>query len=165
MKRIFALVMCIVMLLSMGCTKETEEINVKETGTEDNVVQGGMLTVSSRRPDTFNPLSTNYESCRELLYLFYDGLFTLDEDFNVKRNLVAEYTMAKDCLSIRIKVKDGITFADGSSLSSDDVKYTIDYIRENGGSFSGCVKNIKSVVINDDDEIVLELYNPEANFA
>jgi peptide/nickel transport system substrate-binding protein len=41
----------------------------------------------------------------------------------------------------------------------------VDFIRQNGGNFAGCVKNIKAIEISESDEILIELYNPEANFA
>ena len=170
MKKIFTMITVIAMLFCVGCSKEvreevTENVTETEKTSTENMIQGGKIRVSSRKPDTFNPLATNYESCRELLYLFYDGLFTLDDDFNEKKNLVSEYSMSDDYLTARLKIKGGITFADGSSLTNYDVKYTIDYIRYNGGSFSGCVRNIKNAEISDSGEIVIELYNPEANFA
>lgn len=167
MKKVFTLIMIIALVLGAGCTKEIKEevIIIPEQPVNENLVQGGTVTVSMRKPDTFNPLATGYESCRELFYLFYDGLFTLDEDFNVQKNLVSEYYISDDSLNVRITVKSGINFADGSTLTGYDVKYTVDYLRYKGGSFSGCVKNIKSIEVVGAREVAIELYNPEANFA
>lgn len=37
------------------------------------MTDGGTVSVTVRKPDTFNPIVTEYESCRQLYYLFYDG--------------------------------------------------------------------------------------------
>ena len=36
--------------------------NLIKVAVKGNMVQGGRITVSARRPDTFNPLATNFES-------------------------------------------------------------------------------------------------------
>ncbi len=141
--------------------EKNEEVSLVMT----DMLEGGKITVSSRKPDTFNPLATNYESCRELFYLFYDGLYTLNEDFTATENLASEFIMKEDYKWGTLKIKEGITFSDGSPLTCKDVIYSVDFIKRNGGSFSGCVKNIKNITEESENTLLIELYNPEANFS
>ncbi len=148
-----------------GCGKaKTEEFTDTESVSEE-VYQSGSITLTSRKPDTFNPLATNYESCRELFYLFYDGLFTLNEDFSLSSNLAEDIIMSDDNLTGILTIKSGIRFADGSYLTAHDVLYSVEFIRNNGGSFLGCVKNIKEIEVADNKCVVIRLNTPEANFA
>ncbi len=165
MKRIFLLIIGILIFVS-ACGKEPPETETEEkvSSVMTETLQGGVVRVSSRKPDTFNPLATNYESCRELFYLFYDGLYTLNEDFTVTENLASEFIMKEGFTWGTLKIKDGILFADGSLLTCSDIIYSVDFIKRNGGSFSGCVKNIKSITEESSNTLLIELYNPESNF-
>ena len=171
MKKIFALILAASLLFTVSCEKKAstgEEVQAEnaEEIFENNVVrQGGTLTLSSRKPETFNPLATSYESVRELLYLFYDGLFTLEEDFSVKENLATECVMSEDAMVANIKIKEGVTFADGASLTAHDVIYSVEFIKSNGGSYAGAVKNIKNIVASGTHSVKIELYSPEACFS
>ena len=165
MKRIVAFLSALILLFVSACAGPVEEVQNKEVAVKGNMVQGGRITVSARRPDTFNPLATNFESLRELMYLFYDGLFTLEEDFKVKENLVSSYSVSEDCLTVRINLREGINFADGSTLDAHDVTYSVEFIKENGGSFSGCVKNISEITATGTMSVMIKLFSPEADFA
>lgn len=153
------------LIIVTSCTKAPEEQKGEEASLAmTGMIEGGVVKVSSRKPDTFNPLATNYESCRELFYIFYDGLYTLNEDFTATENLASELNMKEDFKWGTLKIKDGVLFSDGSILSADDVIYSVNFIRANGGSFSGCIKNIKNITKESQNTLLIELYNPEANF-
>ena len=164
MKRIFTFMLALCLLFTVSCKKQEAETG-NDVTEENKIRQGGTITVSSRKPDTFNPLATNYESCRELFYLFYDGLFTLNEDFTVKENLATGITMSSDALKAEVTVKEGVTFADNSVFTAHDVIYSVEFIRLNGGSYAGCVSNIKNIEASGTNKISVELYTPEADFA
>ena len=157
MKRFLAFALCLLLLFSVGCEK-------KQVAMGEEMISGGSVTVTSRKPDTFNPLTTSYESVRELLYLFYDGLFYLDEKFEARENLASNILMADDYKSGTITLKSGVTFADGSTLTSEDVIYTVNFIKENSVNYEGAVKNIKSIAAVDTHTVRFELYTGEANF-
>ena len=167
MKRFFAFLLIAVLLFMPSCVKDKNQPDeFQEEYSEENVAvrQGGTLTVSARKPETFNPLATNYESLRELLYLFYDGLFTLNEDFTVKGNLATDYSISEDALTLNVNIKEGVTFADGSSLGAADVIYSVDFIKMNGGSYAGAVRNIKSIEASGTHSVKIELFSPETGF-
>lgn len=61
--------------------------------------------------------------------LVYDSLFTIDENYNVIPQLVKEYNIAQDGMSIDIKLKDA-KWHDGKNVTSNDVNYTIGLIQK-----------------------------------
>ena len=148
MKRIFLLIIGILIFVS-ACGKEPPETEPEEkvSSVMTEMLQGGVVRVSSRKPDTF-----------------YDGLYTLNEDFTVTENLASEFIMKEGFTWGTLKIKDGILFADGSLLTCSDIIYSVDFIKRNGGSFSGCIKNIKSITEESSNTLLIELYNPESNF-
>ncbi len=164
MKRILLMVLAAMMICLTACNGAKTEYEIGSEEVEV-VLPTGSINLTSRKPETFNPLATNYESCRELFYLFYDGLFTLNGDFSASPNLAEELMMSDDNLTGILKIKSGIKFSDGSPFTAYDVLYSVEFIKNNGGSFLGCVKNIKEIEAADDKSVVIKLNNPEVNFA
>ncbi len=159
------------LLLFTACAKHP---TVKQNkGEQDTVVfdtaadkgMSGYLTVAARKPDTFNPLTTTYESCRELFYLFYDGLFSLTADFQAEGNLAKSLVMSDDAQSGIMTLRQDVFFSNGRPFTADDVIYTVDFLRNMGGPYAGCVTNIKSIEKTDSYTLVLTLYTKEANIA
>ena len=82
--------------------------------------------------------------------LIYDSLFTIDENYDTVPQLVEEYKIENNGIDIYIKLKD-IKWHDGTILTSNDVKFTIDLIKQNIDSpYNALVENISSIsIIND----------------
>lgn len=165
MKRFFSLILSAVLIVATGCAR-TEEKEPKRTEEikESVMVEGGTVSVTVRKPDTYNPLATAYESCREFFYLFYDGLYTISDSMAAIENLAQSYTPSADNMSGTLKLKTGITFSDGTIFSADDVLYTVNFIIEHPENYGGCIKNIESVSKISDSEVYIKLYEPERHF-
>lgn len=166
MKRFFSLIISAALIIAPGCVKADEKENeikpeeVKEVVT----VEGGTLKATVRKPDTYNPIVTVYESCREVFYLFYDGLYTISDSMAAVENLAESYTPSEDNTGGTLKLKTGITFSDGSLFTADDVLYTVSFIKEHPENYGGCTKNIESVSKISDSEVYIKLYEPERHF-
>ncbi len=167
MKKILSLLTLLCLLLS-GCTKKEESaVDAERAKTARRtavMTEGGTVNVTVRKPDTFNPIVTEYESCRELYYLFYDGLFTLSDTFSAVPNLAESYTPGADGKSGTLKIKHGIAFSDSSPLTAEDVYYTVNFIKEHPATYGGCVANIESVAVSGSDTLYISLYEPEYRF-
>lgn len=168
MKKILSILTVMCILLS-GCAKKEGKNTANNENTEPVsrtavMTEGGTVSVTVRKPDTYNPIVTEYESCRELYYLFYDGLFTLSDTFLAVANLAESYTSSADGKSGTLKIKHGITFSDGSPLTAADVYYTVNFIKEHPANYGGCVENIESVTVSGSDTLYISLYEPEHRF-
>lgn len=167
MKKILS-ILTVLCLLLPGCTKkEGSTASKKENENLSRsavMTDGGTVNVTVRKPDTFNPIVTEYESCRQLYYLFYDGLFTLSDSFAAAPNLAESYTPSEDGKSGTLKIKHGISFSDGAPLTADDVLYTVNFIKEHPATYGGCVENIESVTVSGTDTLHFVLYEPERRF-
>lgn len=102
---------------------ETEIINNEFTQDVANVINVCMYDF-----DTFNPLVSSSQSVKDAMKFVYEPLFTLDTSLNTIEVLADGYTQSDDGKSIIVRLKDGVSWHDGSSLSAYDVSYTVNCI-------------------------------------
>lgn len=58
----------------------------------------------------------------------YDWMFTHDKNWNLRPGLITEWKLSEDGQTWTLKVRDGVRFHDGSPLTADDIKFTIDFM-------------------------------------
>ncbi len=58
---------------------------------------------------------------RNLGYMLYDTLFALDENLQVKPQMVDKWETSPDGLTWTFTLRDGLEFHDGAPVTSDDV--------------------------------------------
>lgn len=98
--------------------------------------------------DTFNPILTENEDVISFTGLVYDSLFDYSENMSLVNELVDTYNYNDNVLYI--KLKKNIYWHNGNKLTSKDVKFTIDMIKQYKGIYYSFVKNISDVEIVDD---------------
>lgn len=137
MKRVFyILIIFTFAIVPCGC-KKTESGN-NPSGFEDfnpDLQQGGTIEAYILRPDTLNPLTTKIDINRRILALCYDSLFYVDSDFKTNPRLAKSYTVSDEGKKITLKLRDDVTWHDGSAFTAADVVYTINTIVKTEGSF------------------------------
>ena len=121
-----------------------------ETTSTASTEMGTDLTVGISEFDTINPIITTNKKVQDITKLIYESLVEITEDGNVEPLLAKEWETS-DNLTYIIKLNSGITWSDGTEFSSDDVKYTIDRLKETSDSvYSDNVEYVKEVDIVDD---------------
>lgn len=92
----------------------------------------------------FNPLMPASKSNMALWPLIYDCLSEPDENYDPVMRLASSVTSSGTTVSI--KLKSGVKFTDGSTLTASDVKYTLDYVIANAQSpYNQRLSNVSSV--------------------
>lgn len=128
------LIMCVGLLT--GCTPET---GVKENSTskvevpvEEEIPKKesvSKITIGMQNPVTLNPIFNMDKSVQHTLYLLFDTLVNIEEDGSVTPNLAESFTYsAKDKVLI-VKLREDIKWQDGTPLTSEDVLFTLDLIK------------------------------------
>ena len=69
----------------------------------------------------FHPITGTNRTNLNLAGLVYEGLFELDQEFQVHNVLCASYTVSEDGLIWSFRLRPGVTFSDGSALTAADV--------------------------------------------
>jgi len=113
--------------------------------------------------------SGNYTSINPALYehgeinlLLFAGLTRHDKDNQVIEGLAQSWTYDEETLTYVFTLRDGLTFHDGGSLTSADVKFTLDVIMDpaNGSENASNFEEISSIETPDDLTVIITLSAP-----
>jgi len=96
----------------------------------------GVVTVAL--PEKFTAFdtisSTNSDAAAERVKnLLFNSLVKKDENFDYVGDLAKEINTSEDGLSITFVLRDGVKFHNGKTLTSEDVKYTLDTLFNSKG--------------------------------
>ena len=131
--------------------KDLEEQSQSEENatTSSNLEKGTELTLAISEFDTINPIITSNKKVQDITKIIYESLVNITEDGKAEGCLAKEWETT-DNLTYIVKLKTGIKWTDGSYFTSDDVKYTIDRLKESGNSvYADNVRYVKEVDIID----------------
>ncbi len=96
----------------------------------------------------------------------FNGLTRIDKDGAVQPDLATSWDISDDGLSYTFHLKEGVKFSDGTPLSADDVKWTLD--RNRGPDSKSAQKqlfaNIASVDVVDPLTVKVTLSQPQGDF-
>jgi peptide/nickel transport system substrate-binding protein len=103
-----------------------------------------------------------------LMFLFnvYDGLFKFDRGGVPRPFLVTQHTVSADGLTHTLALRDDVLFHDGTKMTAEDVKFSIDRARGADPSLPNPAGRsylvaIKSVDVTDPKTVVLRLSQPD----
>jgi peptide/nickel transport system substrate-binding protein len=78
-------------------------------------------------PATLDPLSpANTADGRSILFNVYEGLVKADKDGRLQPALASEYRIEQAGLVYRFTLRQGLSFHDGSPVTAEDVKFTLE---------------------------------------
>ncbi|HBF6774369.1 TPA: ABC transporter substrate-binding protein [Clostridioides difficile] len=158
MKRIKVLtVVLAITLIVAGCSNtKTKQSSSDSSLQSQSSIDAKYINLTMVTPKTINPITNTDKSVGYIMNLVYDSLFTIDENYNVIPQLVKEYNIAQDGMSIDIKLKDA-KWHDGKNVTSNDVNYTIGLIQKSADSpYNELTKNIASVNIKSDKDFTIK---------
>ncbi len=126
MRRLTALILAVFLA---GCTPSpgTENDGGGESTTPGHTADN--ITLSMRPPDTMHPLYTGQKSNTMIYGLIYDSLVNVDHTLRPAPYLAESCTFSDDRKTIKFKLKEGITWHDGTPFTSNDVYYTFSKIK------------------------------------
>jgi len=135
----------------------TEEVTTEEVTTEEEPVvedskSGGVLIAAYQTdPVGFDPAVVGSMSSYLMIELSYDTLVEYDEDMMIVPSLAEDWEISDDNLEITMFLRQGAKFHDGQELSSEDVKFTFDRIKDEdtGSPRLGVFENLDSVEVVD----------------
>lgn len=112
-------------------------------------------------------VDANSERIRTLMY---NSLVKKNEKFEYVGDLASEIRPSEDGLTYTFALRDGVTFHDGKTLTSADVKYTFDKLFESEGGKAGAfsitengekIDIISAVEVPDPSTVVIKIARPE----
>lgn len=113
-------------------------------------------------PATLNSATTSDQPPTMIGNQVFDGLVRLDRAGEIQPQLAESWELAEDGLSMKFKLREGVTFHDGEPLTAEDVKFTL----EKGlavSPYAAWMNGIfKEVQIEDDHNFTIVLEAPFA---
>jgi peptide/nickel transport system substrate-binding protein len=95
-----------------------------------------------------------------VMYHVYCRLYTFDDQMNPVPDLVAEEKLSPDQRTWTLRLKQGARFHDGTPVGAEVVKYTIERMRQKGGSQKALFAPIKEIRVAAPDTVVLTTEQP-----
>ena len=145
---------------SGGGSGSTEPGGGESTGREatNSVVVGITQDI-----DSLDPHNAVSAGTREVLFNMFEGLVKATPEGEIEAAVASDFNVSEDATYITFKLRDGITFCDGTPITVDDVKYSIERyagIQGEGSAFS----ILKDIVTSEDGTIVVNLSEPNTEF-
>ena len=165
----FILFIIVIMFFAIYMVKVqgNEKNSGNSTNTSSNVQElekGKEITLAISEFDNINPIITSNKKVQDIDKLIYEPLIEITEDFETKYVLAQECAKNSNSVYI-IKLRQGIKWSNGNRFTSDDVKYTIDRLKENQNSiYAANVNLISEVDIIDNYTLRIILSQEISNF-
>jgi peptide/nickel transport system substrate-binding protein len=126
---------------------------------EKHVLRIGIL----REIESLNPMVVWSMHAYEVMHLNYSLLISWDEDLNPVPNLARSWTRNEDGSVWTFELEQGVLWHDGKPLTSEDVKFTFEYMRDNElGYFTDYVEPIVDVETPDATTVVVTFEEPQS---
>lgn len=98
--------------------------------------------------DTMNPITSHNKNVQDIQRLIYEPLISLSSDYKIEASLATEWAKQGDTSYI-IKLRDGVKWSDGTEFTAEDVRFTIDRLKENTSIYSYNVEEVSQVDVVD----------------
>jgi peptide/nickel transport system substrate-binding protein len=120
----------------------------------------GSVTIGYAEPlSSYSPLS--YEAVnRRYLCNMYEGLVRYDGTFNYETALAVSWGRLDDT-TWDFRLREGVTFHDGSVFDADDVLYSLQIARESGSELSALLSTIVEVNKTDTYRLQIKTSRPD----
>lgn len=148
-KKVISLMLILSMLLMAGCGGSGD--GEGEAEYKDTIVFCNGNDIS-----TLDGSIGQQERAVYLTNHIFDPLFT-GKGFDVEPCLAEAYEWIDNDTTLKIKLREGVKFHDGSDMTAEDVKFTMDLLWERGMTFGS---NYKDTEIVDDYNVLIHLNDP-----
>jgi peptide/nickel transport system substrate-binding protein len=144
-----------------AATTAAAPVSANPTSAPAAATRTGTLNVgTTTEPTSLDPTRETALSSFLVIEQMYDTLLTFDGKLNFVPSLADSWTVAPDSQSITFKLHPGVKFHNGRTLTSADVKYSIDALRAQGAINAGLYSNIKEIATPDDLTVVFSMTDP-----
>lgn len=129
MKKSLSVLLLAFCLLLGGCTGGPEPDSTPSPTPSAPPQEPTEFALACYPEEGFHPITGGNRTNLALGGLVYEGLYALDQQFEPQPQLCTEGVQAADGLSWSFTLRTGVTFSDGSPLTSAEVKASLDLAR------------------------------------
>lgn len=105
----------------------SSQVSTESTPTGEPVM-GGSITVGIPQDieDSLDPHKSVAAGTKEILFNIYEGLVKPDEEGNLNDAVAESHSISEDGKVYTFKLRNGVKFHDGTTVTAEDVKYSIE---------------------------------------
>lgn len=108
----------------------SNSLDKTEEAQETDKMGADTLVIAMNTPKTLNPLYNTQANVEQALYLIFSPLVNVEEDGTISSNLAESWVVNDTQTAVTVTLKQGITWHDGTPLTSDDVIFTLNQIQK-----------------------------------
>lgn len=136
----------------------------KPAPTDEGTAGGALVVGVTSDPDTLFPWKATQFQAVNVLQNLYGTLTEFDADLNVVPGLAESWEASEDGLTVTFTLREGVTFADGSTFGSEDVKFSLEAIQAEATAAVSrtSLASVAAIESPDEQTVVLTLTAPDA---
>jgi peptide/nickel transport system substrate-binding protein len=130
---------------SAGATTTTQ--GGTDTTTSAAPAGGTLIVAMDAEPATLDPHATTQSTTHKMAWHMFEGLFTVDANFDSAPMLVEDYSYDESSMIYTFELRPGVTFHDGTTLDAEDVVTSMErwlVLSFNGRQLAGAVAEVRS---------------------
>lgn len=121
---------------------------------------GGTLTSFTTGYRTLNPAVQSGATTGAPGSQIFAGLVSVGADYQIEPYLAKSWDISADFLTVTFRLVDNARFHDGQPITSGDVKFSLEAVRENHPFGMAMFGNVKSIDTPTADTVVVQLSKP-----
>lgn len=116
--------------------------------------------------DSLDPNKIVAAGTKEIYFNIYEGLVKPDSDGNICPAVASDYVISDDMRTYTFTLREGVKFHDGSLVTVEDIKHTLDKCADTGNKdpLVEAFSNVESINIIDDRTVEILLFQPSTDF-
>ncbi|MGE4214393.1 MAG: peptide ABC transporter substrate-binding protein [Anaerotignaceae bacterium] len=139
-------------LFFSGCSAQNDEQSTQLTAVQVgdankiNKKDNKDLTLSMRTATTLNPLTNEDASVDNVLRMMYEPLVGINESYKPVSSIAESWYYAEEGKELTLKLKQGLKWHNGSSITADDVIFSLNTLRQAGENavYKACMERVAS---------------------
>lgn len=151
---------------SAAASDETDAAETTEAAS--GIKRGGTLTLRRTGVTPINPTQVIAPAGDMMTYsLFFETLTWFNEsDYSAQPALAESWTWSDDSLTLEMKLKEGVSFFDGTPVNAEAVKATFDFYMDpdTAHSQASYIANVASVEAVDEYTVKFNFSAPDSSF-
>ncbi|MWV51544.1 ABC transporter substrate-binding protein (plasmid) [Rathayibacter sp. VKM Ac-2803] len=115
----------------------------------------------ARQPSQLDPVSASSGTDGYIWKSVYDTLVFTGPDGEYEPRAATEWSFSEDGLTMNLTLRDDLVFSDGTPATANDLKATLERIRDTPGPSQREVEGIASIEVTSDTALTLTLSQPD----
>lgn len=123
-----------------------------------------LIIAENEVPATFDPIQADNSTVDEVTLPAYNTLVKYDDTGKIVGELATQFTVASDGKSVSMTLRSNVTFHDGTKLTANDVKYTLDRDKKINIGVASFLTSYSSTTVQDPTHLTINLSTPSGPF-